>query len=151
MKEMTYEQALCKAASLCSCAEHCSHEIKEKLIKWGLSPAQVSKAIDYLIDEKYIDNSRFARAYCLDKSRYNRWGRIKIRQMLRMMELTDAEIQEGLSAIESSEYIHILREVALQKERTLKEEDEYTRRGKLIRHLLSRGFEMDIVMKELGG
>ena len=62
MKTLTYEQALSRAASLCGGAEHCSSEIHKKLIQWGLEPVQAENIISYLIEEKYIDNSRVCRA-----------------------------------------------------------------------------------------
>ena len=149
MKELSYEQALSRAASLCSTSEHCTGEMKEKLRKWGLENNEIERALEYLVDEKYIDNLRFSRAYCLDKLRYNHWGRIKIQQMLHHLGLSSQEIQEGLSAIEENEYKEILLTVANAKLRTLHDEDAFTRQGKLIRHLLSKGFEMDFIMKHL--
>lgn len=146
MKPLTYEQALSRAAALCSGSEHCSSEIRKKLLLWGLSPTQAEKAIGFLIDEKYIDSKRFCRAYCLDKFRYNHWGRIKISQMLRMLELDSSDINEGLDAIPEEEYQEVLQHVLEQKNKQLKDSDPYIRKGKLVRHALSRGFETHLVI-----
>ena len=120
-----------------------------KIRQWGLENNEIERALEYLVDEKYIDNIRFSRAYCLDKLRYNHWGRIKIQQMLHHLGLSSQEIQEGLSAIEEEEYESILLDVANVRLRTLHDEDAFTRQGKLIRHLLSRDFKIDFVMKHL--
>ena len=150
MKELTYEKALYRAASLCSSGEHSSGEIRDKLLKWGISPSEVNRAIDYLINEKYIDNHRFARAYCLDKLRYNHWGRIKIQQMLRMQGLEEDAIQHGLQQIDDDEYLHIMDDVIAQKSQSLSNErNEYQRKAKIVKHLMSRGFEMGIIVKRL--
>lgn len=146
MKPLTYEQALSRAAALCSGSEHCSSEIRKKLLLWGLSPTQAEKAIGFLIDEKYIDSKRFCRAYCLDKFRYNHWGRIKISQMLRMLELDSSDINEGLDAISEEEYQEVLQHVLEQKNKQLKDSDPYIRKGKLVRHALSRGFETHLII-----
>lgn len=146
MKPLTYEQALSRAAALCSGSEHCSSEIRKKLLLWGLSPTQAEKAIGFLIDEKYIDSKRFCRAYCLDKFRYNHWGRIKISQMLRMLELDSSDINEGLDAIPEEEYQEVLQHVLEQKNKQLKDSDPYIRKGKLVRHALSRGFETHLII-----
>ena len=69
--------------------------------------------------------------------------------MLHHLGLSSQEIQEGLSAIEEEEYESILLDVANARLRTLHDEDAFTRQGKLIRHLLSKGFEMDFIMKHL--
>lgn len=149
MKPLTYEQALSRAASLCSGSEHCSSEIRKKLQQWGLTPTQAEDIISYLENEKYINNTRFCRAYCLDKFRYNHWGRIKISQMLRMLEMDDSDINEGLTAIDEDEYLQALLHTLSQKDRQLKDSDPYIRRGKLIRHALSRGFETHHIMEVL--
>ncbi len=149
MKPLTYEQALSRAASLCSGSEHCSSEIRKKLQQWGLTPTQAEDIISYLENEKYINNTRFCRAYCLDKFRYNHWGRIKISQMLRMLEMDDSDINEGLTAIDEDEYLQALLHILSQKDRQLKDSDPYIRRGKLIRHALSRGFETHHIMEVL--
>lgn len=146
MKPLTYEQALSRAAALCSGSEHCSSEIRKKLLLWGLSPTQAEKAIGFLIDENYIDSKRFCRAYCLDKFRYNHWGRIKISQMLRMLELDSSDINEGLDAIPEEEYQEVLQHVLEQKNKQLKDSDPYIRKGKLVRHALSRGFETHLII-----
>lgn len=147
MKPLTYEQALSRAASLCSGSEHCSSEIRKKVIQWGLTPTQAEDIISYLEKEKYIDNTRFCRAYCLDKFRYNHWGRIKINQMLRMLEMDSSDINEGLEAIPEEEYLEVLTHVLEQKNRQLKDSDPYIRKGKLTRHALSRGFETLLIIE----
>jgi regulatory protein len=147
MKPLTYEQALSRAAALCSGSEHCSSEIRKKLLIWGLSPTQSEKAITFLNEEKYIDSQRFCRAYCLDKFRYNHWGRIKISQMLRLLEMDSTDINEGLDAIPEEEYQEVLQHILEQKNKQLRDSDPYIRKGKLVRHALSRGFETHLILE----
>lgn len=145
-KEITYQEALCKAAALCSSGEHCTQEIETKMRKWGIREEEIEKAIDYLLEERYIDESRYARAYCSDKFRYNQWGRIKIQQMLRLQGIGDTDIRRALEAIDEDEYLQTLKDIIQKKDRQLKDDAPYTRKGKLIRHALSHGFETDKVM-----
>ena len=143
---MPKEVALSKAIALCSSSEHCKSQIMEKLSSWNVSAQDACNIMDYLLKEKYIDNKRFARAYCHDKLCYNHWGRIKIRQMLRHLRLSDEEIAEGMEAIQEDAYLETLQNVLLAKDRTLKDKDKYLRKAKLARHLLSRGFETELVV-----
>lgn len=135
-----------KAAALCSQSEHCSSQIMEKLSSWNVSVQDANDIMEYLLKEKYIDNSRFARAYCHDKFCYNHWGRVKIRQMLRHLRLSDEEIKEGMEAIQDEPYLEMLQNALQGKDRTLKDTDKYQRKAKLVRHLLSRGFETELVV-----
>ena len=141
---MSKEVALGKATALCSQSEHCKSQIMEKLSSWNVSAQDAYNIMDYLLKEKYIDNKRFARAYCHDKLCYNHWGRIKIRQMLRHLRLSDEEIAEGMEAIQEDAYLETLQNVLQAKDRTLKDKDKYLRKAKLARHLLSRGFETEL-------
>jgi len=143
---MPKEVALGKATALCSQSEHCKAQIMEKLSLWGVSVQDAYNIIDYLEKEKYIDNKRFVRAYCHDKFCYNHWGRIKIRQMLRHLRLSDEEIEEGMQAINDDDYLEALNDVLQAKDRSLREKDIYLRKAKLVRHLLSRGFETDLAV-----
>ena len=144
--ELTKEVALGKATALCSQSEHCKAQIMEKLSSWGVSVQDACNIMDYLEKEKYIDNKRFARAYCHDKFCYNHWGRIKIRQMLRHLHLSDEEIEEGMATIPDEDYQQTIGDAIQAKDRTLREKDVYQRKAKLVRHLLSRGFETDLVL-----
>ena len=143
---MPKEVALSKAIALCSSSEHCKSQIMEKLSLWGVSAQDAYNIMDYLVKEKYIDNKRFARAYCHDKFCYNHWGRIKIRQMLRHLRLGDEEIEEGMETIDEEDYLEALNDVLRAKDRTLKDKDKYLRKAKLVRHLLSRGFETELAI-----
>ena len=149
MKEISYEKALARAASLCSVGEHCCSDIREKLLRWGLEEDDVQRVIQYLKDENYIDNERYARAFCHDKLLYNHWGRQKMQLMLRAAGLSSSEIRHGIEALSPDEYHSILLQTLRQKMNTLHEQDAYARRAKLIRHLLSRGFLMDEILEVL--
>ncbi len=145
-KEINKEVALGKAASLCSGSEHCTSQIREKLSLWGIPEKDADDIINRLVEEKFIDDVRFARAYCHDKFLYSHWGRIKIRQMLRHLRLSDEEIAAGMEVIPEDAYSDTLHDALQAKDRTLKDTDIYQRKGKLVRHLLSRGFEMELIL-----
>ena len=143
---MTTTDLYARAARLCSVSEHCSSQIQDKLVSWGASAEETETIIKRLVKEKFIDEARFARAYCHDKFLYSHWGRIKIGQMLRHLRLGKEDISEGLSSIQEEAYLQTLTDALRQKDRTLRDTDTYQRKGKLVRHLLSRGFEMELVM-----
>ena len=144
------KEALSKAEALCSRKECCVSEIREKLTLWQ-QPAKVQECIiDQLLSEGYIDELRFCKSYALDKLRYNHWGRIKIDQMLRLLGCSSADRREALSQLPDEEYIDILTRLAQTKLPTIKASNDYERKGKLMRFLLGKGFEMDLVREIVG-
>lgn len=144
---LTFEQALQRAASLCSGSEHCISDIEEKLHRWGVTKADVKRVIDTLIDEKYIDEIRYATAYTRDKLRFSHWGRIKIRTMLRAQRISEADINNAFDNIDQEEYLGILESIISKKRQTMDDAESYASRAKLIRFAMQRGFEMHEITK----
>ena len=139
------QDLLYRAASLCAGSEHCCHDIREKLQKWGATPEETNEIVEHLIAEKYIDEERYARAYSRDKMRYSHWGRQKIDQGLRLLQISSPLRQQALAELPEEEYLDILSSILQSKQRSVKGKNAYERRGKLIRFALGRGFEMDLI------
>lgn len=143
------KEALNKAASLCSQRECCPSEIREKLQRWGVEAETSERIVDRLVEERFIDEARYCRAYALDKMRYNRWGRVKINQMLRMMGLPEVHRRAALTELPDDEYIEIMRHLIQQKLPSIRARSEYERRAKLLRFIVGRGFESDLAIDEV--
>ncbi|MCT4591534.1 MAG: RecX family transcriptional regulator [Carboxylicivirga sp.] len=146
---MDYRQAINKAAALCSRKEYCSSEIKKKLLNWELSDEDVEKAINSLIDEKFIDDQRYAAYYVRDKFRFNGWGRMKIRFQLRAKGVASMQIEEAFEEINEEDYQEKLAELLHSKKRQIKNKDEWQTKAALARFAQSRGFEADLVFKTI--
>jgi regulatory protein len=153
--KLTHDQNIAydKAAFLCSRSEHCSSDIQEKLKLWGLSAEDAELVIAKLVEEKYIDDERFARAYVKDKFRFNHWGKQKIAFMLRSKNISSEIMDLAFEEIEDEGYSNELRKLLADKEKSIKAKDQYDKRNKLMRFAMGRGFESGqiyAVLKELG-
>ncbi len=142
---MTYDQMLLRMAGLCAGAEQCAADIRSKILKKGFSAAEAEKMVAYLIANKYIDDSRFARAYAVDKVRFSGWGRMKVRMGLRGKGMSDSIISQALGYIPENEYSEALQKVLMAKAKSLDLADVKDRQ-KLYRHLASRGFESQLII-----
>jgi Uncharacterized protein conserved in bacteria len=149
--QLTHDQGVVfdKAAFLCCRSEHCVSEIQEKLKLWGLSAKDSVLVIEKLIEEKYIDDERFARAYAKDKSRFNKWGKQKIAFMLRSKKISPEIISVALEEIEEDQYSEQLVKLLADKAKTIKSDNPYDRRNKLMRFAMGRGFETEQIKKAL--
>lgn len=142
---MSEQEALLRLTSLCSTAEHCSHEMLEKMRRWEIDEDTQARIMEYLVKEKYIDDERYARFFAKDKIRYNKWGRRKVEQAMWQKHI-DADIQQRvLDEIDDDEYLLILRPLLKSKRRTVKAVNNYEMNMKLIRFAMGRGFTMDII------
>ncbi len=148
---MTEQQVLSKLTALCSGAEHCSYEMTEKMRRWEIDEETQARVMEYLTREKYVDDSRFCRAFIREKMRFNKWGRRKIELAFLQKHIDRKMSAEALDEVDSSEYIAILRPMLRQKERSVKANSEYEKNMKLIKFAMSRGFTFDIIKECLTG
>jgi regulatory protein len=144
-KEITEQEAYLQLAALCAQAEHCQQEMRDKLKRWGIDESTQDLIIQRLINERYIDDERYARAFVKDKIRYNKWGRRKVEQGLWQKRI-DPDIQQRvLDEIDENEYLNVLRPLLRQKQKTIKAQNDYERHQKLMRFAIGRGFTFDII------
>jgi regulatory protein len=100
----TYEKALNAMRSLCSREEKCHRDIRTKLIQKGIFGLELENIIATLIEENYLNEERYARAFVRGKFRNNSWGKIKIISGLRQKGISDYCIKKGMEEISDDEY-----------------------------------------------
>ena len=144
-KPMTLDNAYLRLATLCARCEHAEGDLRKKLRDWGIASRDADAIISHLKQERYLDNERFARAYCRDKLRFNGWGRIKITFMLKGKGIEQEFIDAALAEIDEDQYISILNEALEAKARTLSDKDPQQARAALLRFAASRGFEPSLI------
>lgn len=138
---MTTDEILYKLAARCSTSEQCLSDVEAKLKRYDLSEEERTRILQHLVEEKYIDDKRYAEAFVRDKYRFNKWGRIKIAQGLRMKGIDNGTVNKAMELIDETEYLHILRELIKAKRKSIRGKSDYEVNGKLIRFAIGRGFE----------
>ncbi|WP_462318259.1 regulatory protein RecX [Marinilabilia sp.] len=138
---MDVKTALNKAEALCSRQEYCRHDIRKKLVKWEISTEYIDKILNQLMEDKFIDESRYARFFVKDKFKFNRWGRKKIWWQLRQKEILPEIIEEALEQIDEDEYSQKLEGVIKEKLRQVKNKEPLKQKAAIIRNAVSKGYE----------
>ena len=149
MKPLSKADLLHKLESYCAYQERCEKEVLEKLSKLGATAKQKAEVVASLIKSNYIDEQRFAEVYARGKFSFKNWGRIKIEFELRSRGISNNSIQEGLKEINSTDYLQVIAKLADSKKKSTLEEDEYKLKEKIARYLYGKGFESDLIWKEL--
>ncbi len=151
MKTLTYDQALNKAAALCSQSERCPSDIFEKVVSWGISESDAARLVGYLTREGYLDEGRYVRAFVSDKFRFDRWGRLKISYALRAKGIDDALIREAFDEkIDPDEYQQACADLLSNRMRSFDRPLSPNDRARLFRFAAQRGFESYVIAKVLG-
>lgn len=141
-RQLTYDEALSRAAGLCAKCEQCTPDLRRKMDTWGLSASDINRAICRLEELGFVDDARFARAYAHDKLAFSGWGRNKIIQGLWAKRLSRYDIDQSLDEIDEEEYNAVAHRVIRAKIRQSKDGiDTYESKLKVLRFAMQRGFE----------
>ncbi|NOU16433.1 MAG: RecX family transcriptional regulator [Bacteroidales bacterium] len=140
-KALTFEKATQRAQFLCARQERCSYDIMVKLRQWQIQPHDIEKIIANLSENNFINDKRYASMFACDKSKFNKWGPIKIAQALRAKRISEIVIKESLAGLESKEDENTLIDILNKKASSIKSKSPSDLKAKLIRFGVSRGFE----------
>lgn len=147
MDNEEFEKYLIKSQAYCSRAEKCESDVRTYLYKQGVDSETISKIIESLVDDKFVDNERYARAFVSDAFKFNKWGKLKIRQALLAKGISDKIMSEPLAEIDDAEYMSLLENVLRSKLKSVRGDDDYKIKASVFRFAYSRGFEPELVEK----
>lgn len=141
----TEQEAYLTLAALCAQAEHCQHEMLEKMRRWEVPETVQARVMAKLIKERYVDDERYAQAFVKDKIRYNKWGRRKVEQGLWQKRIDEDIRKRVLNEVDDNEYLDVLRPLLKQKRKTIKAKNDYELNQKLMRFAMGRGFTFNLI------
>ena len=137
-----------KIEHYCAYQERCHLEVTNKLNKLGIFGDELDEYVCYLIDENFLSETRFSEAYVRGKFNNNNWGRVKISRELKLRNISDWNISNALSQINSEDYNNKLRKLCL-KLVELNDKSEFELKNKVVKNLSYKGWEVDLVIKTL--
>ena len=138
------EKVLDRMRTLCSRREYCKSDIMKKALKALEDDAEkAEKVIAVLIEEKYLDELRYASAFARDKSSLAGWGETKIRYMLSAKGVPRDVISQALEEVDDLKARTRLEKLMANKCRSLKDDPQC--RLKMLRFGLGRGYGYDEV------
>ncbi|MGM9695225.1 MAG: regulatory protein RecX [Alloprevotella sp.] len=135
------------AAKLCAAREYCSDDIRRKLIQKGIAPKEADVLCRQLAEKGFVNDQRYARAYASDKFRFDHWGRVKIRFMLRSKRVSEELIDEAIAAIDEEAYLEALGDFLIGRLKSRGSEVSEEDALKVARSAINRGYEGPLVAK----
>lgn len=149
MKEVTPSEARAKIRRYCAYQERSHQEVRDKLYSYGLHRGDVEDIIVELISEGYLNEERFARTFAGGKFRMKRWGRIKITHALEAKGVSPNCIKIGLREIDEESYVETLAHLLREKLESLETDDVFVARHQLSTYAVRKGYEPNLVWKEI--
>jgi regulatory protein len=140
------KQALAKAESFCVYQERSQKEVRYKLVEWGMRGDELEEIITDLIINNFLNEERFAKSYASGKFNIKHWGRVKIKQGLKLKGVPDKILQKAIYSIDEDDYLQTIEKLAVKKAESLGENDAFKRKNKLMSYLQAKGFETDLIL-----
>ena len=138
------KRILDRLRGLCSRREYCYADVLKKAKDALDGDAQAAKEVaDVLVEDKYVDDFRYASAFARDKSAIQGWGEVKIRYMLSAKGVSRDVIDKALEEIDQDKADSRLEKLLQNKLKSLKDDPQC--RLKLLRFALGRGYSYDEV------
>ena len=148
-KPLSPDQILDKMAKYCAYQERCVKDVVEKLKTFDLSPKDQKDILNYSIDNRFVNNERFAHAFVRGKINQSGWGLNKIRFHLIQKGISKETIEGALQEADPEMYRQRLIELLQSKAKTVKAANDFEKKRKLAAFALQRGFEASLVWEVL--
>ena len=130
--------------ALCSRREYCRKDILKKVMTaLDGDAAKAEEVVGKLVEERYVDDRRYAAAFARDKASIAGWGAAKIKYMLAAKGVDREIIASALEEIDVNRADARLEKLMENKARSLK--DDPQRRIKLLRFGVGRGYAYEEV------
>ncbi|HEX8014591.1 MAG TPA: regulatory protein RecX [Flavobacterium sp.] len=149
---MTIKEALQKLEHFCAYQDRCHDEVVTKLFSLKMSSDEIDIIIVKLIEDNFLNETRFACSFARGKHRMKNWGKIRIVNELKIRHISTTNINLALKEITADEYEATFNQVSERFWENLTETNSLKRRKKFCDYMLRRGYESNLVydkMKEL--
>jgi regulatory protein len=137
--------ALDKMAKYCAYQERCVKDVRDKLKTLDLPQEEKDKILDYLLDNRFVNDERFAKSFVRGKVNQSGWGLNKIRFHLMQKGIAKETIDEALGQTDEEVYRQKLIDILKVKSKTVKAETDFEKKRKLAAYAIQKGFEGTLV------
>lgn len=138
-----------KMERYCIYQERCHQEVRQKMFEMKLSRETKEKVLLHLLENDYLNETRFAQTFARGKFRIKKWGKQRIVNELKQRQISEINIKIALKEIDETEYFNTFNELTLHRLSQITEKDKYKKRKKLADYLLYRGWESNLVYEKV--
>jgi regulatory protein len=130
-----------KLSNFCAYQERCASDVKEKMRKLKIEKDDYDVYIAKLKDDNYLNDERFVKYYVSAHAK-KKWGKTKMKAALGAKRIDSSLIKQYLDDMDEGDYDDQIKIIAEKKWNTIKAKTPRDKKTKMLRFLLSKGYEM---------
>ena len=148
-KSYSLNEAKKKLENFCSYQERCHKEVEEKLRVLGMIQSASQEIIAQLIQEDYLNETRFAKNFARGKFRIKNWGRNRISRELKSRNISDYNIKMGMQEFTDIEYEETFYNLIEKRKKSVEHLPIDQQKKKIFSYLSYRGWEHEKIFDAL--
>jgi regulatory protein len=148
-KNFTIKEIEFKLKQYCSYQDRCHNEVENKLSKFNLISQAKDQILFNLINEDYLNETRFCKSFVRGKFKIKNWGKRRIIQELKSRKISEFNIKKGLSEINEIEYLEKFENLFNKKLSSLENLNRIDKKKKIFSYLQYRGWETNLIYEKI--
>ena len=140
-QSLTVAEAQKKLEQYCAYQERCHKEVADKLKELGMIPAAMDTIISQLIQDNYLNETRFAQSFARGKFRIKKWGKNRIVRELKLRYISDYNIKMGMKEISDTDYESTFYQLFEKRKLEVAQLSKPQQKKKILSYLSYRGWE----------
>ena len=147
--DLTLKEIEGKLQYYCSYQDRCHKEVTEKLKTFNVKHHESNQIISNLINDNYLNESRFSESFVRGKFKIKNWGKIRIISELKRRNISPYNITLGLKEVEDQDYLNKFEEIFKKKLSSLSNLSSDVKKKKIISYLQYRGWESNLIYSKI--
>ena len=134
-----------KLTRFCLYRERCNFEVIQKMNELKVAESLREKYLKQLMEENYLNEERYIKAYINAKVYVKKWGKKKIMAELSMRRVDKSIVQKTFLEVDDDLYISNLHHLAEKKWRTISKKGDREKQAAIYQFLGRKGYESDLI------
>ena len=145
----TVDEIEFKLKQYCSYQDRCHNEVEKKLKSFDVISEVKEQIIFNLINENYLNETRFCKSFVRGKFKIKNWGKRKITIELKSRKISSYNINEGVKEINEIDYLNKLENLFNKKLASLDHLSLINKKKKILSFLLYKGWETNLIYEKI--
>ena len=145
----TLQEAQKKLEYYCAYQERCHWEVEQKLKDLQMIPEAQEEIISKLIEENYLNESRFAQSFARGKFNIKKWGKQRIVNELKARKISEYNIKLALKEISDEAYQSAFYSLFEKRKKAVSNYSIPIQKKKILAYMVYRGWESHLIYTAL--